>query len=304
MRTIIVGDVHGCRVELAKLLQTVDHQPGRDDLVFVGDLLDRGPDPVGCVADAIRLGARRVRGNHEEKALRYLRHEARKLEDPSYQNPMDFPPERRHRPKPMSGTRPLTPEQEEVRRKRAEARAKLPAQPVKHKRVWRPIPEERKTEWRALTKEQLRWLAESPLYLALNDEWLVVHAGFEAGVQLKDQKDDRAIRLRYVDEKTGEFVPYADDSLDQPPGTVYWTEKWDGPQNVIYGHAVHSLVEPQVDLAPSGAHCFGIDTGCVYGGHLTAMILEGNSYTFAQVKAEREYLPMPGTASAGGDSLD
>jgi hypothetical protein len=67
--TIIVGDVHGCTAELEDLLDHVQLAEGRDRLIFVGDLIVRGPDPHGVLALARKLGARIVRGNHEDKLL-------------------------------------------------------------------------------------------------------------------------------------------------------------------------------------------------------------------------------------------
>src|SRR5512138_2797540 len=87
-RTIVVGDVHGCLEELDDLLVTAGYTPGKDRLVFLGDLLDRGPDPVGVVRRVRELGAECVLGNHEEKHLRYAAHEARRRDDPGYRNPM------------------------------------------------------------------------------------------------------------------------------------------------------------------------------------------------------------------------
>jgi hypothetical protein len=68
-RTLIVGDVHGCRAELEALLASVSFVPHADRLVFVGDVLVRGPDPRGTLALARRLDATIVRGNHEQKLL-------------------------------------------------------------------------------------------------------------------------------------------------------------------------------------------------------------------------------------------
>jgi len=48
-RTVIVGDVHGCRRELEWLLELVRFGTG-DRLVFVGDLVARGPDSLGVLA--------------------------------------------------------------------------------------------------------------------------------------------------------------------------------------------------------------------------------------------------------------
>ncbi len=68
-RTVIVGDVHGCRAELEALLARVAFGTG-DRLVMVGDLVVRGPDPAGTLDLLASLGARAVRGNHEDRLLR------------------------------------------------------------------------------------------------------------------------------------------------------------------------------------------------------------------------------------------
>src|SRR5579883_1559346 len=67
--TAIVGDVHGCTAELEELLDQLRFVEGADRLVFVGDLVARGPDSHGALALARRLGARVARGNHEDKLL-------------------------------------------------------------------------------------------------------------------------------------------------------------------------------------------------------------------------------------------
>src|SRR4051794_34192578 len=71
-RTIIIGDVHGCRLELESLLDRVAFASG-DRLVFVGDLVARGPDSLGVLDIARRTGAIVVRGNHEQKLLDWRR---------------------------------------------------------------------------------------------------------------------------------------------------------------------------------------------------------------------------------------
>lgn len=89
-RTIVIGDVHGCLDELIDLINLVGYRRGKDELVFVGDLVDRGPDSVGVVKYVQRIGAKCILGNHEEKFIRYKNHELRKLKDPKYKNPMRF----------------------------------------------------------------------------------------------------------------------------------------------------------------------------------------------------------------------
>jgi len=67
-RTLIIGDVHGCLVELNELL-TVASISTTDRVVFVGDLIGRGPNSLG-VLDLVRhLNAKAVQGNHEQKLL-------------------------------------------------------------------------------------------------------------------------------------------------------------------------------------------------------------------------------------------
>ena len=67
-RTVIIGDVHGCRQELEALLARAA-VCGDDRVYFVGDLIARGPDTLGVLDLVIELGAQSVRGNHEFKLL-------------------------------------------------------------------------------------------------------------------------------------------------------------------------------------------------------------------------------------------
>jgi hypothetical protein len=69
-RTIVVGDVHGCRDELERLLDLVKYDE-KDELFFLGDLLSRGPDPRGVLSIMRRAGARGVRGNHDDVLLKW-----------------------------------------------------------------------------------------------------------------------------------------------------------------------------------------------------------------------------------------
>ncbi|RPE39682.1 polynucleotide 3'-phosphatase /polynucleotide 5'-hydroxyl-kinase /polynucleotide 2',3'-cyclic phosphate phosphodiesterase [Streptomyces sp. Ag109_O5-1] len=77
----IVGDIHGCASELETLLAKLGYQDGVHPqgrtAVFVGDLVDRGPDSPGVlrrVMSMVRSGnALCVPGNHENKYGRYLK---------------------------------------------------------------------------------------------------------------------------------------------------------------------------------------------------------------------------------------
>lgn len=68
-RTVFVGDVHGCADELEDLLDACALAEG-DRLVFVGDLVAKGPDSLRVVRRVMQLGAPCVRGNHEDAVLR------------------------------------------------------------------------------------------------------------------------------------------------------------------------------------------------------------------------------------------
>lgn len=67
-RTLLVGDVHGCNDELGDLLAVAGWTP-RDELVLVGDLVNKGPDSQGVVQRARELKARAVLGNHDAHFL-------------------------------------------------------------------------------------------------------------------------------------------------------------------------------------------------------------------------------------------
>jgi len=65
----VVGDIHGCRATLERLLDSLD--PAAEDLVvFVGDLVRKGPDSKG-VLDVVRERPNlvSVRGNNEQKLV-------------------------------------------------------------------------------------------------------------------------------------------------------------------------------------------------------------------------------------------
>jgi len=71
-RIWVVGDLHGCRQQLDRLLLREQFDPQQDLLISTGDLIDRGPDSPGCLALLEQPWFRGVRGNHEEMALSAL----------------------------------------------------------------------------------------------------------------------------------------------------------------------------------------------------------------------------------------
>ena len=70
-RLLIIGDVHGMLDQLEALLSKADYSSSRGDrVIFVGDLVNKGPKSSGVVQYAMDINATSVRGNHEDKVLR------------------------------------------------------------------------------------------------------------------------------------------------------------------------------------------------------------------------------------------
>lgn len=248
---VAVGDIHGCLEEFDELLKTIQYNKNQMRLVLLGDLMDRGPDPIGCVRRARELDVECIMGNHEEKHLRWRKHQ-KKFEETGKSNPM----------------KPMAP---------AEAAAN-----------------------EALNDQDWTWMKNLPLKLDLGLNWWAVHAGCEPRYTLAKQNPSQIMRVRYVDERGVGKALNPDKS--QPEGTVYWDMQWKGPENLIYGHCVHDLEKVRWTRGNS-VTCLGIDTGCCFGGHLTAALmtnhtqLEGGSVYISQdygiqtvqVKAKKAY---------------
>ncbi len=63
---IAVGDAHGCLLTLMALIEKL---PKGEDLYFLGDYGDRGPNPIGVVEYVKNSGHTALMGNHEEMLL-------------------------------------------------------------------------------------------------------------------------------------------------------------------------------------------------------------------------------------------
>lgn len=250
--TCIIGDVHGMFDTLQELLSTINFDPKKIRLIFLGDLVDRGEKSAECVQLVRSLcekgEAECVLANHEAKHIRYRGHEIKKALT-GKNNPM----------KPMS-----------------------------------PIDLEAHNK---LSDEDIAWMRKLPLTIHIKDNFYAIHAGLEPAYTFDKQHPDQIIRCRYVSDGNyttsngkvigrGKSVPLAAD-MKQQANTVYWTDLWDGPESIIFGHSVNSLHTPLVVNRPNGVKCIGIDLGAVFGGHLCGYFLERNE--FVKVKAKRAY---------------
>ena len=67
MSTYAIGDLQGCFSELNELLDIINFNETTDQLWFVGDIINRGPESLACLRFVKSLGnnARTVLGNHE-----------------------------------------------------------------------------------------------------------------------------------------------------------------------------------------------------------------------------------------------
>lgn len=242
MRIIVIGDVHGCLQELKDLIAKLDLRPG-DRLIFVGDLVDRGPDSIGVIRYVKQLlaqypGSKCVAGNHESKVLNqrdkgiFKEEWATKAEDSDWE---------------FLDSLPLA--------------HRLPELGVTivhagfYPRFFKCHPE-------GLEKMQHPWRKDKSKYM------------------------DRARRLlfvRYVSPE-GQTVSLGQET-DQD---VFWTERYDGREGyVFYGHQPY-LNPPEPVLTKFAC---GLDTGCCFGGRLTAAVFQRDprKAEFVSVPALAQY---------------
>jgi diadenosine tetraphosphatase ApaH/serine/threonine PP2A family protein phosphatase len=130
------------------------------------------------------------------------------------------------------------------------------------------------------TMEQLRgkdWDYLETMPLTYEDEELgivFVHAGFLPDKPWQKQPARIVTRIQVVD-KDGEPRKRA-----EAPDAPHWSELWNGPPFVIYGHTPREEVQRT-------KWTLGLDTACVMGGSLTAYILPEKR--IVQVKAREKY---------------
>jgi protein phosphatase len=218
----VIGDVHGCRQELEELLVELGYDVLRDAAgrpvdavhpegrrpIFVGDLVDRGPDSPGVlrlVMGMVAAGrALCVPGNHENKLVKALR--GRNVQ---------------------------------VTHGLERTLAQLEAEP-----------EEFRREVEAFCDGLVSH------YVLDGGALVVAHAGLKESLQGRSSARVRAFAL-YGD-TTGETDEFG------LPVRYPWAQDYRGRATVLYGHTPVPAAEWVNDTL-----C--LDTGCVFGGRLTAL---------------------------------
>ncbi|MFF4649952.1 polynucleotide kinase-phosphatase [Streptomyces sp. NPDC001380] len=247
----VIGDVHGCRAELETLLTRLGYvlerdadgrpvgaaHPGGRTALFVGDLVDRGPDTPGVLRLAMGMAAAGtalcVPGNHENKLARAL--DGRKVT---------------------------------VSHGLQESLDQLAAEPE---------------EFRGRVRAFLRDLVSH--YVLDGGRLVACHAGLPEKYHGRTSGRVRSFAL-YGD-TTGETDAYG------LPVRYPWAEEYRGRALVVYGHT-------PVPAASFVNNTVCLDTGCVFGGSLTA--LRYPERELVSVPAEQEwYAPVrPLAADAPG----
>ncbi len=245
MRDIVIGDIHGCLKELIKLINKINLKID-DNIIFVGDLVDKGPDSAGVVYYVRKLSEEYnvvvVEGNHEDKHKRWRKH---------------IDNNRNETANKMKGSEEISQIQSE------------------------------------LSSYDLEFMNTFvPFHRFKN--YLVVHGGIPGDMKefpetpedlsklnsKKRKKFKLTTMCRFINRETGRFLALGTETEND----VYWAENYDGRfGHVIFGH------EPfkNTSFYPKAT---GIDTSCVFGGSLTAMIIsENNSVEFETVDAYDRY---------------
>lgn len=143
----------------------------------------------------------------------------------------------------------------------------------------------------ALGYEDLVWLDRLPYYIDLPEHnTLVVHAGLAPNIPVHRQSREVLTMVRYIDYDRMIMVPLQVPGFKQPPNSFYWAEAYDGERHVVFGHNVIGDKPKFWRGIRDGVDCIGIDTGCVFGGYLTALVLDASGErSFEAVKALSNY---------------
>ncbi len=276
MALYAIGDLQGCHAEFMALLERLKFDPRRDRLWLTGDLVNRGPASLAALREVRSLGraATVVLGNHDLHLLAMaFAPKTVKRREPELEAVLDAPDA-------------------------AELVAWLQARPLMHRDDalgWTLIHAGLPPQWTLAQAEACAREVESALrddvagmlegmYGDEPDRW---SASLKGAARLRFSVNCLT-RLRFVDRKGRLLLSYKGTIEDAPAGAMPWFRhpgRATKDDAFVFGHwsALGFLAEP-------GLRC--LDTGCVWGGALTALRLDA--------EAEPVRLPCRGSRRAGG----
>lgn len=138
----------------------------------------------------------------------------------------------------------------------------------------------------SMKQEDFETIAQAPSFFRIPFyNAIAVHGGFLPAFAPGEQEHKQVIRIRHVSADGRKMI-----SMDKESGeTPFWAEKWEGPEHVYFGHAWNETAQ----LFPNAT---GLDTGCVYGNTLSAVLLTpGMAPYIYQVPAREAYWPQETT---------
>ena len=243
-RLVFVGDVHGCKDELKDLLKKVDFDPKHDHLVLTGDMIAKGPDSPGVIKLAQKLSASCVRGNWEDKLLLSIAET-----------------QQRHlasMPGPDESTNLAPDVLDEASHSHGDYKLRRLA--------------------KKFTKSEISFLQQCPVILRVGHvpnlgSLVAVHAGLVPDTPLERQDPFHVMNMRTIDLKTR--IPSS--KHDGTPWEKFWNHRQQKLHEskrttVIYGHNRKRGLNIQ-------EYTYGLDTGCVSGERLTALVVDGHGKT-------------------------
>ena len=118
-----------------------------------------------------------------------------------------------------------------------------------------------------LTARGIEFLSDLPYTISIPDlSIVVVHAGLVPGIDLHLQNTNSMLNMRNLEWQEDIFHGHALKPVSNGKVGVPWASTWCGPQHVYFGHdAIRKLQLYE--------HATGLDSGCVYGGSLTSILL-------------------------------
>jgi bis(5'-nucleosyl)-tetraphosphatase (symmetrical) len=256
MATYLIGDVQGCFAELQNLLELIEFNPKQDRLGFAGDLVNRGPQSLEVLRFVKNLGnAYLVLGNHDfyllaigYEAVEY--HGGHTL-DAVLQAPDKFELLDWLRSQPLM----------------------IYWENVDSILVHAGIPPQWSLQQALAYSEEVSSELKGANFLKCLKE-LEFHRN---AIEKWDEKLGKSERIRYVvnafthlrfcSEK-GDLDLSNKSSHSQNPEYRPWYEWYQGKQKIFFGH--WAALEGRLQHS----HCHALDTGCVWGGSLTAVRIE------------------------------